>query len=76
MTRRGGRSGTPQPNARLVIDLTALRRGIVGGLVLIVPVSLIVALPVPNRSSTARRVGSARTRMTVAMSGAGVMDNT
>jgi hypothetical protein len=31
-------------NARLVIDVTALRRGIVGGLVLIVPISLIVAL--------------------------------
>ena len=36
--------GAAEPNARLVIDLTALRRGIVGGLVLIVPISLIVAL--------------------------------
>ena len=35
---------TRPPNARLVIDLTALRRGIVGGLVVIVPVSLVVAL--------------------------------
>ena len=41
-------SPTSQPNARLVINLTALRRGIVAGLVVIVPVSLIVAL-VSNR---------------------------
>ena len=33
-----------EPNAKLVIDVTALRRGIVGGLVLIVPISLLVAL--------------------------------
>jgi hypothetical protein len=32
------------PDARLVISLTALRRGIIGGLVVILPVSLIVAL--------------------------------
>jgi hypothetical protein len=37
-------NGAPPPNARLVIDVTALRRGIVSGLVLIVPVSLVVAL--------------------------------
>jgi hypothetical protein len=35
---------SPRPAARLVIDITALRRGIVGGLVLIVPISVIVAL--------------------------------
>ena len=35
---------TQPPNARVVIDLTALRRGIVAGLVVIVPVSLVVAL--------------------------------
>ncbi|HEY5012829.1 MAG TPA: hypothetical protein VIK61_09015 [Acidimicrobiia bacterium] len=34
----------PDRNARFEIDVTALRRGIVGGLVLIVPISLIVAL--------------------------------
>jgi hypothetical protein len=39
------------PNARLVIDLTALRRGIVGGLVLIVPISLVVALVSHHRRS-------------------------
>jgi hypothetical protein len=39
------------PNARLVIDLTALRRGIVGGLVVIVPVSLVVALVSHHRRS-------------------------
>jgi hypothetical protein len=33
-----------EKSARLEIDLTALRRGIVGGLVLIVPISLIIAL--------------------------------
>jgi hypothetical protein len=37
-------TSSPRRGARLVIDLTALRRGIVGGLVLIVPISLIVAL--------------------------------
>ena len=36
--------GAQSPNARLVIDLTALRRGVTAGLVLIVPVSLVVAL--------------------------------
>lgn len=42
----------PQPpTARLVIDLTALRRGIVGGLVVIVPVSLVVALVSHDRRS-------------------------
>jgi hypothetical protein len=39
------------PNARLVIDLTALRRGIVGGLVVILPVSLVVALVSHHRRS-------------------------
>ena len=33
-----------EKKARLEIDLSALRRGIVGGLVLIVPISLVVAL--------------------------------
>jgi hypothetical protein len=33
-----------EKSARLEIDLSALRRGIVGGLVLIVPISLVVAL--------------------------------
>jgi hypothetical protein len=42
---------TQPPNARLVIDLTALRRGIVGGLVVIVPVSLAVALVSHHRRS-------------------------
>ncbi|HEX4492771.1 MAG TPA: hypothetical protein VH914_16305 [Acidimicrobiia bacterium] len=32
------------PDARLVIDLTALRRGIVGGSVIVLPVSLLGAL--------------------------------
>jgi hypothetical protein len=40
----GPADGAADRDARLVIDLTALRRGIVGGLVLIVPISLIVAL--------------------------------
>ncbi len=40
-----------KPSARLVIDVTALRRGIVGGLVLIVPISLIVALVSHHRRS-------------------------
>ncbi|MDQ1466674.1 MAG: hypothetical protein QOH10_1089 [Actinomycetota bacterium] len=40
----GPRDGARGRDARLVIDLTALRRGIVAGLVLIVPVSLAVAL--------------------------------
>jgi putative membrane protein (TIGR04086 family) len=39
---KGG--AAPTPNARLVIDITALRRGIVGGLVIIIPVSVVVAL--------------------------------
>jgi len=39
-----GEGSRPRPAARLVIDITALRRGIVGGLVLIVPISVIVAL--------------------------------
>jgi putative membrane protein (TIGR04086 family) len=33
-----------QPNARLVIDLTALRRGVIAGSVLVLPVSLLGAL--------------------------------
>jgi putative membrane protein (TIGR04086 family) len=33
-----------RPDARLVIDLTALRRGIVGGSVIVLPVSLLGAL--------------------------------
>lgn len=33
-----------EPNARLVIDVTALRRGIVAGSVLIVPISILGAL--------------------------------
>jgi hypothetical protein len=41
----------PRQNARLVIDVTALRRGIVGGLVVIVPVSVIVALVSHHRRS-------------------------
>jgi hypothetical protein len=41
-----------EKNARLEIDLTALRRGIVGGLVLIVPISLIVALVTHHRRSS------------------------
>jgi hypothetical protein len=40
----GDAAPSPKPNARLVLDVTALRRGIVGGLVLIVPISVIVAL--------------------------------
>lgn len=36
--------GAQPSSARLVIDLGAIRRGVVGGLVLIVPISLIVAL--------------------------------
>ena len=39
------------PSARLVIDLGAIRRGVVGGLVLIVPISLIVALVSHGRRS-------------------------
>jgi hypothetical protein len=44
-------AASPRPNARLVIDVTALRRGIVGGLVLIVPISVIVALVSHGRRS-------------------------
>jgi len=36
--------GTGAPDARLVIDLTALRRGVVAGSVLVLPVSVLGAL--------------------------------
>jgi hypothetical protein len=44
MSATGDAASSPKPSARLVLDVTALRRGIVGGLVLIVPISVIVAL--------------------------------
>ena len=41
----------PRPNARLVIDLTALRRGVVAGAVVLVPVSVLGALLKHDRKS-------------------------
>lgn len=51
MNGHDGEGQAAEPSARLVIDVTALRRGIVGGLVLIVPISLIVALVSHHRRS-------------------------